>query len=112
MNVTITGRHLEITDGIKEHICAKIEKLTKYSNKIETVSVILSVEKYRHSAEAIVLANGTTFTSKEITNDMYSSVDSVLAKIESQFRKHKEKRESKSRKGAEKLQRELAIEVE
>ena len=112
MNVTITGRHLEITDGIKSHISSKVEKLTKYAKKIDTVNIILSVEKYRHSAEAIVSAYGTSFTSKEVTEDMYSSVDTIFNKIESQFRKYKEKRDSKSRKGAVRLHRELAVEVE
>ncbi len=112
MNITITGRHLEITDAIRDYISAKIEKITKYNKKIDAINIILSVEKYRHSAEAIVSANGIAFARKEITEDMYSSVDSVFAKIESQFKKNKEKRDSKSRKGAIRLQREIEAEVE
>jgi putative sigma-54 modulation protein len=110
LNVTITGRHLDITDGIKSHVSTRIEKLNKYIKKIDTVNIILTVEKYRHSAEAIVSAKGTSFTSKEVTEDMYSSVDSVFAKIESQLKKHKEKR--KSRKGAMRLQPEFDTDLE
>lgn len=110
MNVTITGRHLDVTDGIKSHVSTRIEKLNKYIKKIDTVNIILTVEKYRHSAEAIVSANGISFTSKEVTEDMYSSVDIVFAKIESQLKKHKEKR--KSRKGAIRLKPEFGADFE
>lgn len=112
MKITITGRHLDITDAIRDHISARIEKITKHNKKIDAVNIILSVEKYRHSAEAIVSGNGISFARKEITDDMYSSVDSVFAKIESQFNKNKKKRNSKSRKGAIRLQRDIEAEVE
>jgi putative sigma-54 modulation protein len=111
LNITITGRHLEVTDAIKNHISGRIEKIIKHTRKIDSVNVILSIEKYRHSAEAIVSANGISFTGKEVTEDMYSSVDSVFAKIESQFRKHKKKRDSKSRKKAMRSQQEFGAET-
>lgn len=99
MQITVTGRHFEVTDALRQHIDDKMQKIERFLNGIMDVHVVLSVEKYRHSAEIIVSqANGTTVRSLEETHDMYESVDKGIAKIEKQARKLNNKRES-SRKG-------------
>ncbi len=91
MNITISGRHLEVTPALKQHALDKIKRLDKYCPNIIDVNAILVVEKYRHIAEVTVLVGGTRINGKEATEDMYSSIDKVLEKIERQLRKHKEK---------------------
>ena len=90
MEVVIKGRHLEITDALRSHIEHKISKIERYINKITEVDIILSVEKYRHMAEITFIAKGIKLNGKEITNDMYSSIDKVMDKIEKQVKKRKE----------------------
>jgi putative sigma-54 modulation protein len=91
MNLSITGRHLEITAALRNHIKDKIGKLSKHSHKIIEADVILEVEKYRHAAEIIMQLNGTTLSAKEETEDMYTSIDRALDKIERQLRKYKDR---------------------
>ena len=50
MQVTVTGRHFEITDALRQHIEGKIRKLDRYLDGITDVYVVLSVEKHRHIA--------------------------------------------------------------
>ena len=92
MQVLITARHMELTEALKDHVRAKIERLNKYVNDIIEANAILSVEKYRHSAEITLKVNGMTFNSVDMTENMYTSIDRVIDKLERQLKKYKGKR--------------------
>jgi len=89
MNVTISGKHMEITDGLREHIDGALERFTKHFDNTIDVNVILGIEKHRHIAEINLHANGLHINAKNTSGDMYSSFDSALSKINKQIRKHK-----------------------
>lgn len=91
MKITVTGRKIEITDGIRDHLNKKMEKTIADLGDAADVHVALSVEKHRHFAEITVKTKGFTVHSHEETNDLYASMDKVLEKIEKQLRKHKDK---------------------
>jgi len=92
MQVLITARHMELTEALKDHVRNKIERLNKYVDDIIEANAILSVEKYRHSAEITVKVNGMTFNSVDMTENMYTSIDRVIDKLERQLKKYKGKR--------------------
>ena len=91
MKLTVTGRNIEVTDGIRGHLQSKMEKTIHELSEQADVHVSLSVEKYRHFAEVTVKTKGFSVHSTEETDDLYISIDSALIKIEKQLRKHKEK---------------------
>ncbi len=100
MNIVITGRHFEITDALRQHINDKINKANKYSHKIIEASVKLGIEKYRHLAEINMQINGALLSAKEETEDMYTSFDRALEKIERQLRKYKGRHTNKTHNSA------------
>ncbi len=89
MRVSVTARHMEMTDGLKVHTEEQLEKLHQHFDKIIEADVVLSVEKHRHIADVTLHANGLRIHGKEATEDMYSSLDAVVAKLDRQIRKHK-----------------------
>ena len=91
MKLTVTGRKIEITDGIRDHLKNKMDKTISDLGETADIHVALSVEKHRHFAEITVKTKGFTVHSHEETNDLYASMDKALEKIEKQLRKHKEK---------------------
>ena len=89
-HVKVTGRHFPITDAINECVTRKIEGLHLDYPKIIEAHVILEVEKYRHSAEIVlVCSNHITIEAREETDDMYVAIDAVTNKIARQMRKYK-----------------------
>ena len=91
MRITITGRNIEITDGIREAVEERLAKLDKYFNSDVDVQVTLSVEKDRKKIEVTIPMKGTIIRSEQVSNDMYVSIDLVEEVIERQLKKYKTK---------------------
>jgi putative sigma-54 modulation protein len=89
--VTITGRHVEITDPLRDHVNERLDHACKLLDKISSAHVTVSVEKSRHLVEISIHSHGTTLHAKEETHDMYSSIDQAVDKIETQAKRLKEK---------------------
>lgn len=88
--VKVTGRHLAITDAINEYVTRRVESLHLDYPKIIEAHAILSVEKYRQSAEIVLIcSNHITIEASEETNDLYAAVDAAVDKIARQMRKYK-----------------------
>lgn len=91
MNITITGRHMEMTEALKAYIENALGKVETHFDKVIDADVVLDVEKHRHIAEVNLHANGVRIHSREASADMYASVDAVISKLEKQVRKFKDR---------------------
>lgn len=91
MQVSITGRHLEVTDSLKAHVEDKISKLKRHFDHVVDVHVILGVEKMDQKAEATVQVSGATLFAEDHQEDMYVAIDNMVDKLDRQIIKHKEK---------------------
>ena len=92
MKLSVTFRHMDTSEAIKQHVEDKLERLTKYFPDPVAATVVLSTERYRHQIDVtITLTNGTAIKGKEISEDMYTAVDLVVDKIDRQIRRHKDK---------------------
>jgi len=91
MNITVTGRHMEMTDALKAYIQNGLAKVESHFDKAFEADVVLDVEKHRHIAEVNLHANGVRIHSRETSSDMYASVDAALVKLEKQIRKFKDR---------------------
>ena len=101
MKLTVAGRNIEITEGIREHLQNKMDKTIPDLGEEADMHIALSVEKHRHFAELTIRTKGFSVHSTEETDDLYASMDNALTKIEKQLRKHKEKAQAiRNKKGS------------
>lgn len=95
----ITGRHMDVTPALRQHIKARFERLERYDVPLVRLELILSVNKLQHVAEVVCNVGGKRFQAKTSTREMYSTIDQVVARLDAQIRKFKERRvEHKGRK--------------
>lgn len=88
--IQVTGRHVSVTEAMKEYCRRRLSCLHLDYPKIIEVQMILDVQKYRHTAEMILHCNNhITLEATAESGDMYASVDDVVDKIARQMRKYK-----------------------
>jgi putative sigma-54 modulation protein len=94
MQLSSTFRHMDASQAVREYAAEKLDKIRKYFNKDPiSAHAVFAVERgFNHVADInITLPNGIVINAKEVTEDMYSSIDLATARIERQVRKWKEK---------------------
>lgn len=100
MRITITGRNIDLTNGIKEAVEDKLSKLEKYFTPDTDVNVTLSVEKERQKIEVTIPIKGHIIRSEQVSSDMYVSIDMVEETIERQLKKYRTKLVDKKQSGS------------
>lgn len=91
MNITVRGKNIDVTPALHDYVEKRVSKVTKYFSEIGNINAALAVEKNKQSVEVTVPVGGIILRAQESTDDMYTSIDLVVDKIERQIRKHKTK---------------------
>ena len=94
MQFAVTFRHMEPTEALKSYARERMERVRKYLPDPISCHVVLSTERHNHRIDVTFqLHNGLSVAGHETTENMYSSIDLCIAKIERQVRKYKGKLE-------------------
>ena len=96
MEINISGHHLEVTQGLKDHIEKRVRKLEGHSHKILEIKILLSVNNITHNAEGNIYLPKTDFHAKCSSSDMYQSIDLLISKLDKQIIKYNEKIKDRS----------------
>lgn len=92
MRITVTGRHMDVSDSLREYATQKSEKLEKFYNRVQSCEVLFVPEAGNHVCEIIAKADHhMTFVAKESREDPYASLDATVKDLERQLTRHKEK---------------------
>ncbi|MFQ5480992.1 MAG: ribosome hibernation-promoting factor, HPF/YfiA family [Thermodesulfobacteriota bacterium] len=89
--MSVTFRHMDSSDALRKYAEEKSERVAKFLSPPVEIHWVLSVEKIRHIADAVISANGVSIKAQEATEDMYSAIDNVLDKLYIQVKKHKDR---------------------
>ncbi len=96
MQTSVSFRHMDASDALKDHAVDKALRVGKYLDANADAHVVLSLERYLHKAEININAHGLIIYGKELSSDMYNSIDRAMEKIEKQIKRYRT-RLSKSR---------------
>lgn len=91
MQINIQGHHIDLTDSMQDYVHSKFQKLERFFDHINTVQVILRVEKTRQIAEATLHINQGKVHATAEDEIMYAAIDGLVDKLSRQLNKHKEK---------------------
>ncbi len=92
MEITVTGRHVDVTPALKEYAATKLDHIKVEFPRMLGAHFILEVEKFRQIAELVlVCGNHITIEAREVNEDLYAAIDKVVDKVARQLRKYKTK---------------------
>ena len=114
MNISITGRHLELTDAIKTHINTSIETLNKYQMDITSVNVVASAQTKKGKEHSVVefvikLAHKNSVIIKQNDDDLYAAIDMAISRAQKALRRIHDKESDHQKVGLNELK---AIDVD
>ena len=107
MRFVISGKNIDVTEGLRSAVTDKLGKLERYFTPDTEVHVTLSVEKERQKIEVTIPVKGTVIRSEQVSNDMYVSIDLVEEVIERQLKKYRTKLISKHQNAASAFKQEF-----
>jgi len=98
MKLNIRGSKLEITDAIKSYLESKVQKLDKYFENPEeiTANIVAKTKGINQTIEITIPIKRAILRVEESNNDLYSSIDLAIDKLERQIRKNKTKIKQKN----------------
>lgn len=91
MQLSISGRHIDVTDALKDYVTGKLAKLERHYDHITNIHVVLSVDKLDQKAEATAHVSGAELFADAVSQDLYAAVDMLADKLDRQVIRHKEK---------------------
>ncbi len=100
MRITISGKNLDITEGLRSAVEDKLSRLEKYFTPDTIVNATLSVTKKRHQKmEVTIPVKGHIIRAEQESDDMYVTIDLVEEVIEAQLKKYRQKLVSQQQSG-------------
>ncbi|WP_300155447.1 ribosome-associated translation inhibitor RaiA [Solidesulfovibrio sp.] len=99
MNITFNFKNFEPSDHLRDYARKRFDKLAKYTTATDAseLQVNLAVEKTRQMADVVFLADNMHISAHEVSEDMYSTIDMILDKVEAQAKKFREKQKDRRR---------------
>jgi putative sigma-54 modulation protein len=92
MNIIISGKQMDLTDGIKNAIEEKLGRLDFYLHPETDVKVTVSAKKARQKIEVTIIPiSGPIIRAEDIEENLYAAIDIVYDKLNKQLRKYKKR---------------------
>ena len=92
MRFEYTGRHVEVTPALKEHVESHFGKISHlFGNEADRAHVTIEVEHGKHLSEVVVKWKHDILNARSSHEDMYQSISESINKVEKQALKAKNK---------------------
>mgnify|MGYP003378829638 CR=1 FL=1 len=103
MRINVKFRNLESSEGIKNYASEKVSRLQKYLRAPLDAELTVSLERHVHIVDLIMTSGGLRYAAREESENMYTSIDMVMDKIDRQVRDMKAAHTDKKRHSSEGL---------
>ncbi len=90
-NISIVGKHVEVTDAMKHYALDKISKVERFADHILDVEVVMDIQKLQQSVSILMKFSHFKIKVQATAEDMYSAIDKATDKLIALIRKYKSK---------------------
>lgn len=97
MQINTTARHCELDPETRLFVEQRLEKFEKFARDIQEAHLIITAEKYRHTAEITLKLKNKDMVSREESTEARVAIDLAAGRIEEQLRRLKERRVDRKR---------------
>lgn len=91
MQITVKGKHMDVTDALRSYAEEKVSKVSRYLDNLVSADVTMTVERNWHIVLINIIGEGFDIHGEERTKDMYQSIDRATSKLERQAKRQKAK---------------------
>jgi putative sigma-54 modulation protein len=91
MQMNISGKNVEVTEGLRSHVHKSFEKISRHLHNMTNVHVILSIDANEQIAEATINVKNDQLFAKAADSDMYAAIDALCKKLDRQATDYKNK---------------------
>lgn len=92
MQISTTARHCELDAQVREFTLQRLAKLERFAHDIQEAHVVVTVEKFRHTAEITLRIKHHEMVSREESDSSKMAIDLAAHRLEQQLRRLKDKR--------------------
>jgi len=116
MNISLTGRRVELTESIKDHMMSSIDTLNKYKLDIISVSAVASMKERQGKRGLTIeftinLANKNTIVIKQRDDDLYAAIDIAIGRAQKALRRLNDRNNDHRNKGFNEAKKEAQGEI-
>lgn len=107
--VNVTGRHVMITEAMKDYAKEKTLKLERFGLRIWDINILMDIQKMQHIVKVEFKVNGFPLKSTAVSENMYASIDSAIDKVQAQLRRYKSRLTDHHAKGHKEIEMRVQV---
>jgi ribosomal subunit interface protein len=98
VDITVKGRHTEISDRLRQHIAEKLSKLERFTQKVNRLDVEVCAERnprqsdHRERVELTCHGKGAVIRAEAAAPDAYAALDLAATRLEARLRRAADRR--------------------
>jgi putative sigma-54 modulation protein len=98
-DISVQGRHVQVTDAMKDYVIEKLSKLDRFSTRIIDIAVTMDIQKLEHRVDVVMKFDHMKIKVQSSSDNMYASIDKAVDKLQARIRKYKERIQDHQAKG-------------
>ncbi len=90
-NISVVGRHVSVTDAMKEYAADKVGKIERFSHHLLDVQVTMDIQRIEHRVDIMARVNNVKIKVQASSDNMYASIDKAVDRLQNKLRRYKDK---------------------